>query len=146
MYPDRTEVKKLEIMEKDQGYKKKLTIRRKNKCIKFMEREKKLKLREETELYNSIEKSVNDKIYTPVQNKNVTKRDESKDMVNLTDLIDDGENHQRLSCVTAIVSKGKRKRLMLKCCRVDMNFCSQFHNLEYLCSNEQCNQRDIERW
>ena len=31
MYPDRTEVKKLEIMEKDQGYKKKLTIRRKNK-------------------------------------------------------------------------------------------------------------------
>ena len=132
MYPDRTEVKKLEIMEKDQGYKKKLTIRRKNKCIKFMEREKKLKLREETELYNSIEKSVNDKIYTPVQNKNVTKRD--------------GENHQRLSCVTAIVSKGKRKRLTLECCRVDMNFCSQFHNLEYLCSNEQCNQRDIQRW
>ena len=134
MYPGRTEVKKLEIMEKDQGYKKKLTLRRKNKCVKSMEREKKLKLREETDACAKKKK------------KNVTKRDESKGMVNLTDLIDDGENHPRLSCVTAIVSKGKRKRLMLKCCRVDMNFCSQFHNLEYLCSNEQCNQRDIQLW
>ena len=47
-------------------------MRRKSKWIKFMEREKKLKLREETELHNNIEKSVNDKVYKPVQSENMT--------------------------------------------------------------------------
>ena len=49
-------------MQKHQGYKKRLAMRRKSKWVKFMERERTLELREETELQNSIEKSVNDKI------------------------------------------------------------------------------------
>ena len=53
-------------MQKNQGYKKKLAIRRKRKCVKFMERERKLELREEMELHKKIEKSGNDNIYTLV--------------------------------------------------------------------------------
>ena len=66
-HPDCTDVNKLEIMQKHQGYKKKLAMRRKRKWVKFMERERKLELRKETELHNNIGKSVNDSIYPPVQ-------------------------------------------------------------------------------
>ena len=52
-HPDCADVKKLEILQKNQGYKKKLAMRRKGKWVKFMERERKLKLREETELHNN---------------------------------------------------------------------------------------------
>ena len=69
-HPDCTDIKKLEIMQKNQGYKKKLAMRRERKWVKFMERERKLKLREETELHNNTEKSVNDNICTPVQREN----------------------------------------------------------------------------
>ena len=85
-HPDCTDVKKLKIMLKHQGYKKKLVMRQKSKWFKFMERERKLKLREETELHNNIEQLVNDKIYTPVQSETMTKKEESKDKLNLTDL------------------------------------------------------------
>ena len=76
-HPDCTDVKKLEIMQKHEGYKKKLVMRQKSKCVKFMERERKLKLREKTELHNNIEQLVNDKIYTPVQSETMTKKEES---------------------------------------------------------------------
>ena len=85
-HPDCTDVKKLKIMLKHQGYKKKLVMRQKSKWFKFMERERKLKLREETELHNNIEQLVNDKIYTPVQSETMTKKEESKDKLNLTDM------------------------------------------------------------
>ena len=49
-------------------------MRRKSKWVKFMERVRKLKLREETEFHNHIEKTVNGKIYTPVQSENMTER------------------------------------------------------------------------
>ena len=52
-HPDCTDVKKLEIMQKHQGYKKKLAIRHKSKWVKFMEQERKLELREEAELHNN---------------------------------------------------------------------------------------------
>ena len=81
-------------MEKHEGYKIKLAIGQKSKWVKFMEGERKLKLRGEAELHNN--RSVNDKIYTPVQSEN-TKKEESKDKINLTDMVDDGGNHQRLS-------------------------------------------------
>ena len=61
-------------MQKNQGYKKKLAMRGKRKWVKFMERQRKLELREETELHNNIEKSVNENIYTPVQSETMTKR------------------------------------------------------------------------
>ena len=41
-HPDWSDVKKLEIMQKRQGYEKKLAMRRKSKWVKFMERERKL--------------------------------------------------------------------------------------------------------
>ena len=85
-HPDCTDVKKLKIMLKHQGYKKKLVMRQKSKWFKFMERERKLKLRQETELHNNIEQLVNDKIYTPVQSETMTKKEESKDKLNLTDM------------------------------------------------------------
>ena len=85
-HPDCTDVKKLKIMLKHQGYKKKLVMRQKSKWFKFMERERKLKLREETELHNNIEQLVNDKLYTPVQSESMTKKEESKDKLNLTDM------------------------------------------------------------
>ena len=69
-HPDCTDVKKLEIMQKNQGYKKKLAMRRERKWVEFMEQERKLKLREETELHNNTEKSVNDNICTLVQREN----------------------------------------------------------------------------
>ena len=47
-------------------------MRPKSKWIKFLERERKLKLREEMELHNNIKKSVNDKVYKPVQSENMT--------------------------------------------------------------------------
>ena len=59
-------------MQKHRGYKKKLDMRWKSKWVKFMERERKLELREETELHNNIEKSVHDKINTPVQSETMT--------------------------------------------------------------------------
>ena len=96
-HPDCTDVKKLEIMQKHEGYKKKLVMRQKSKCVKFMERERKLKLREKTELHNNIEQLVNDKIYTPVQNETMTKKEESKDKLNLTDMENYDDYHQRLS-------------------------------------------------
>lgn len=49
----------------------------------------------------------------------MTKQEESKDQTYLTDMVDDGENHQRL---------------VLRCCRLGMrrrNFCSQFHCCRY---------------
>ena len=50
--------------KKHQGYKKKLALKRKSKWVKFIERERKLELREETELHNNTEKPVNGKIFT----------------------------------------------------------------------------------
>ena len=41
-HPDWSDVKKLEIMQKHQGYEKKLAMRRKSKWVKFMARERKL--------------------------------------------------------------------------------------------------------
>ena len=114
-HPYCTDVKKLEIMQKHQGYKKKLAMRRKRKWVKFMERERKLELREEMELHNKIEKSGNDNIYTPVQSETMTKKEESKDKLNLTDMENYDENHKGLPIT---VNKGKRKRPMLKNCRV----------------------------
>ena len=78
--------------KKHQGYKKKLALRRKSKWVKFIERERKLELREETELHNNIEKPVNGKIFTSVQSKKMIKKEESKDK-------NDDENHQRLDWV-----------------------------------------------
>ena len=77
---DCTDIKKLEIMQKHQGYKKKLAMKQKRKWVKFMEQERKLELREETELHNNLEKSVNDNIYIymPVQSETITKKEESK--------------------------------------------------------------------
>ena len=49
------------------------------------------------ELHNNIEKSVNDEIWKFVESENKTRMDESKGKMNLSDLVDDGENHQRLS-------------------------------------------------
>ena len=109
-YPDRTDVNKLQIMEKDQGYKKKLAMRQKSILVKFMEGERKLKLREEMELRNNIEKSVNDKIYTPVQNENLTKKEESKDKMNLTDTENDGENHKKFNWVADNHEQRKKKK------------------------------------
>ena len=85
--------------KKHQGYKKKLALRRKSKWVKFIERERKLELREETELHNNIEKPVNGKIFTSVQSKKMIKKEESKDKINLTDTENDDENHQRLDWV-----------------------------------------------
>ena len=45
----------MEIMWKHEGYKRKLAMRWKSKWVEFMEREKKLELREETELHTHIE-------------------------------------------------------------------------------------------
>ena len=42
-------------MEKREGYKIKLAIGQKSKWVKFMEGERKLKLRGETELHNNID-------------------------------------------------------------------------------------------
>ena len=70
-----------------------------------MGRERKLELREETELHNNIEKSGNDKIYTPVQGVTMTKKEESKDKLNLNNMENYDENHQRLNWVT-----GNRKQ------------------------------------
>ena len=36
-HPDCTDVKKMEIMQKQQGYKKKIAMRRKSKWVKLME-------------------------------------------------------------------------------------------------------------
>ena len=44
-YPDCTDVKKMEIMQKHQGYKKKIAMRRKSKWVKLMEWERKLELK-----------------------------------------------------------------------------------------------------
>ena len=76
-HPDCTDLKKLEIMQKHKSYKKKLVMRQKSKWVKFMEQERSLKLKEETELHNNIEQLVNDKIYTPVQSETMTKKEES---------------------------------------------------------------------
>ena len=97
-------------MQKHQGYKKKLAMRWKNKWVKFKERERMLELREETELHNNIEKSVNGKIYTPVQSETMTKKEESKDKLNLTDMENYYENHQRLSWVTDNGKQRKKKK------------------------------------
>ena len=48
----------------------------------------------------------------------MTKEEESKDKLNLTNMENYYENHKRLSWVTDTVNKGKRKRPMLKCCRL----------------------------
>ena len=76
-HADCTDVKKLEIVQNYQGYKKKLA-RRKRKWVKFMQWERKLELREETELHNNLEKPVDDNIYTPVQSETMAKKEESK--------------------------------------------------------------------
>ena len=52
------------------------------------------------EFHNNIEKSVNDNIYTPEQSETMTKKEESKDKLNLTDIENYNENHKRLSWVT----------------------------------------------
>ena len=109
-HPDCTDVKKLEIVQKHQGYKKKLAIRHKSKWVKFMEQERKLELREEAELHNNIEKSVNGKIYTPVQSETMTKEEESKDKLNLNDRENHDENHQKLSWVTNNPKQKKKKK------------------------------------
>ena len=76
-HPDCTDLKKVEIMQKHKSYKKKLVMRQKSKWVKFMEQDRSLKLKEETELHNNIEQLVNDKIYTPVQSETMTKKEES---------------------------------------------------------------------
>ena len=86
-------------------------MRRKSKNVKFVERERKLKLREETELHNSIENSVNDRIYMLVQSEKMTKKEESKDKMTLNALVNDGENHQRVSCVTDNREKKKKEKI-----------------------------------
>ena len=45
-----------------------------------------------------------------MQGENMTKRDESKNTMNLTDLVDDHENRQRLSWVTDIREQRKKKK------------------------------------
>ena len=97
-------------MQKHQGYKKKLAMRWKNKWVKFKERERMLELREETELHNNIEKSVNGKIYTPVQSETMTKEEESKDKLNLNDRENHDENHQKLSWVINNPKQKKKKK------------------------------------
>ena len=54
-HPDCTDVKKLEIMQIHKSYKRKLAFRRKSKWVEFIEQERKLELRKETELHNHIE-------------------------------------------------------------------------------------------
>ena len=61
-------------------------------------------------MHNNIEKSVNDKIYTPVQSETMTKQEESKDKLNLTDMGNYDENHQRLTCVTDNREQRKKKK------------------------------------
>ena len=85
-------------------------MRRKSKWVKFLEREKKLELREETEWHNNIEKSINDKIYTSVQSETMTKKEESKDKLNLTDMENYNENGKRLSWVTENRTQRKKKK------------------------------------
>ena len=82
---------------------------------------------EEMELYDKIEKSVNDKIYTPVQSETMTKKRYSIGKLNLTDMENCDENHQRLSWLTnnckqrketktyaAVLQIGCEKRLFCK--------------------------------
>ena len=85
-------------------------MRWKSKWVKFMERERKLELREEMELHNNIEKSVHGKINTPVQSETMTKKEESKNKLNLTDMKNYDENHQRLSRVTSNRKQRKKKK------------------------------------
>ena len=85
-------------------------MRRKSKWVKFLERERKLELREETEWHNNIEKSINDKIYTSVQSETMTKKEESKDKLNLTDMENYDENGKRLSWVTENRTQRKKKK------------------------------------
>ena len=84
----------------------------------------------------------------PMQSESMSKREESKDKINLTDVVDDGENHQKFEWVTVIVNKGKRKRPMLKCCRVGMRKKEHLKSFPLstipLCSNQQCNHSNQE--
>ena len=61
-------------------------------------------------MHSKIEKSVNEEIYTPVESHNKTKKEESKDNMNLTDMENDGENLQRLSSVTDNLKQRKKKK------------------------------------
>ena len=69
-----------------------------------------MELGAETELHNTIEKSGNDKMYMPVQSETMTKKEESKDKLNLTDMENYYENHQRLSWVTDNGKQRKKKK------------------------------------
>ena len=69
-----------------------------------------MELGAETELHNTIEKSRNDKMYMPVQSETMTKKEESKDKLNLTDMENYDENHQRLSWVTDNCKQRKNKK------------------------------------
>ena len=48
--------------------------------------------------------------YTPVQSGSMSNRKESKDKMNLTDLVDDGENHQGLDKVTDNREQRRKKK------------------------------------
>ena len=69
-----------------------------------------MELREEMELHDNKEKSVNGKIYMPVQSKTMTKKEESKDKFNLNDRKNHDENHQKLSWVTNNPKQRKKKK------------------------------------
>ena len=62
--------------------------------------------------------TVNDKIYTPEESENMTKREESKDKMNSTGLVNDAKNHQRFRWLAD--NREKRTRPMLKYCRMGM--------------------------
>ena len=70
------------------------------------------------ELHNNLENAVNDKIYTPEESENMTKKEESQDKMNSTDLVNDAKNHQRFRWLTD--NREQRIRPMLKYCRVGM--------------------------
>ena len=58
-------------------------------------------------MHSNTEKLVNDKIYTPVQSETMTKNEESKDKLSLTDIWNYDGNYQRLSWVT---DNGKQRK------------------------------------
>ena len=46
----------------------------------------------------------------PMQSEGMSKREESKDKINLTDVVDDGENHQKFEWVTDNREQRKKKK------------------------------------
>ena len=61
-------------------------------------------------MHNDTKKSINNNIYSPVQRETMTKKEESKNKLNLTDMENFDENHQRLSWVTDNRKQRKKKK------------------------------------